>query len=272
MTYVHPKFGIAMSESQYADEWQYNSQYFIESGLYEWMLEQLGRAEVVLEIGCGSGASTSKIASTGREVFSIEVNKEAANAAALNLKAAGHEVRVLSPHDLKNWAPRSGIRVNILCADIFDEEVANALQESTFDALLCWMTGSYPEHIASILNKPYQSFEGSEMAEYRTKVQQRCYAVGARVLKQGGVVHIVDRAAMRSWNDKDELRNILAETQGKHAGPNYQIGRGDTMFKRLAKPFNTSRIQYVAPAEARNAPVNVLVSSKAHKCQMREEV
>lgn len=265
MTYVHPLFGIAMSEAQYADEWNENSRYFAENHLYDWMLEQLGSADLVLEVGCGSGASTSKIASSGKEILAIEVNKDAADAAVKNLTSAGHNAKILLPSDLPTWRPGGNEKVNILCADMFDEGIAAALPESTFDALLCWMTGSYPEHIATVLNKNYQSFEGSEMAAYRTKVQQRCYSVGARTLKQGGIVHVVDRAAMMSWNDKDELRKMLAEMQGENAGPSYQIGKGDTMFKRLDKPFNTSRIQYVAPSEASKAPVSALASSKARK-------
>lgn len=265
MTYAHPLFGIAMSEAQYAEEWNENSRYFAENHLYDWMLEQLGSADLVLEVGCGSGASTSKIASAGKEILAIEVNKDAVEAAIKNLTAAGHSARVLLPSDLPHWRPGGTEKVSILCADFFDEGIANALPESAFDALLCWMTGSYPEHIGAVLNKNHQSFEGSEMAAYRTKMQQRCYTVGVRTLKQGGIVHIVDRTAMMSWNDKDELRKMLADMQSEHAGPSYQIGKGDTMFKRLDKPFNTSRIQYVAPSEASKAPVSALASSKARK-------
>lgn len=265
MINAHPEFGVAMTEKEYAKEWEVNSRYFKDSGQYDWMLKQLGEAGVVLEIGCGSGVSTSKIASSGAEVLAVEVNKNAVNAAAVNLRALGYEVAVLTVDEFSGWMPGSGAKITILSADIFSEEVVNALPKFVFDALLCWMTGSYPEHIGNILDKHFEEFEGAEMSEYRIKVQQRSYEIGSHILKDGGLVHIVDRAAMNSWNDKDELRLVLAETQGELAGPNFKVGKEDTMFNKLAGSYNTSNIQYIKPSEGKNAHVNVLASSKAHK-------
>lgn len=265
MSLVHPTLGIPMTEAQYADEWRKNSQYFTENGLYDWMLEQLGTAKVLLEVGCGSGASTRKIASSGSEVLCIEVNKDAVNVAVNDLRAMGLNVSVLSLCDLQSWAPGTGINVSVLCADIFDDAVASAIPHGVFDAVLCWMTASYPAHISGILNKDFLSFDGSEGAAFRVKMQQRCYALGARALKNGGVVHIVDRGAMGSWNDKDYFRSMLVEAHREYAGSGYTIEKKDTLFKRLDKPFNTSHIQYVAPSEAVNAQVLTLSSCKAHK-------
>ncbi len=70
----HSLLGIAMSEAQYADEWKENSRYFTDNSLYDWMLEQLGPTNIVLEIGSGSGASTSKIAATGSKILGAVVD------------------------------------------------------------------------------------------------------------------------------------------------------------------------------------------------------
>ena len=155
--------------------------------------------------------------------------------------------------------------MKILCADIFNDSVTTNIPCEAFDAVLCWMTGSFPSHIGSVLNKDYRSFEGDEMATYRSKIQQRCYMIGAHALKPDGVVHIVDRLVISSWNDKDELRAELASMQSVLAGSSYKIDKADTLFKRLAKPFNTSRIRYIAPEGAQQARVTALASSRANK-------
>lgn len=263
MTYTHPLFGIAMTEIQYANEWEENSRYFSDNGHYKWMLEQLGVAEFVLEIGCGAGASTLSLATAGRKVISIEVNQAASIAAKTKLEKNGISVELIYLTELRNFISWDGCQVKILCCDVFNDGVLKAIKGDSVDAIICWMTGSHPEHIANVLNLDYKDFEGGEMATYRTKVQSRCYELGSSTLKTAGIVHIVDRAAMMSWNDKEILRDVLVERQGELAGNSYSITKPDAFFRKMTSNFATSKIQYVAPSEARTATISALASSRA---------
>lgn len=254
-----------MTETQYANEWEKNSYYFSDNGHYEWMLEQLGGAELVLEIGCGAGLSTLNLATAGKKVISIEVNQAASIAAKAKLEENGISVELIQLEDLQHSISWSGYQVKILCCDMFDEGVLKYIQRDSVEAIICWMIGSYPEHVANVLDRDYKDFEGGEMAAYRIKVQTRCYELGRSTLKIGGVVHIVDRAAMVSWNDKDKLRAILVDRQSELAGNSYSISKPDTLFRKMPSSFITSKIQYVAPTEARQAAISALTSSKASR-------
>jgi len=230
LTNKHPLFGVAITEAEYANEWEENSRYFSDNGHYMWMLEQLGGAELVLEIGCGAGLSTINLATAGKKVISIEVNKAASISAKTKLEKNGISVELIHLEDLQHPISWSGCQVKILHCDVFDEGVLKVIQRDSVDAIICWMTGSYPEHIANVLDIDYRSFEGGEMAEYRTKIQRRCYELGSTTLKIGGIVHIVDRTTMMSWNDKDILRGVLVERQSELAGNSYSISKPDTFF------------------------------------------
>lgn len=265
MTYYHPLLGVAMSEIQYANEWEENAHYFSDNGHYKWMLDQLGGAELVMEIGCGAGLSTLSLATAGKKVISIEVNQPASIAAKTRLEKNGISVELIQLKDLQRSISWSEHQVKILCCDVFDEEALKHIPRDSAEAIICWMTGSHPEHIANVLNLNYKDFEGGEMAEFRIKVQARCYELGRSTLKIGGVVHIVDRAAMMSWNDKDELRDVLVIKQSELAGNFYSISKPDTFFRKITSNFATSKIQYVAPTEAMHATTSALASSKASR-------
>lgn len=265
MTYDHPLFGVPMTETQYANEWEENSRYFSDNGHYKWMLEQLGGAEFVLEIGCGAGFSTLNLATAGKKIISIEVNQAASIAAKTRLEKNGISVELIQLKDLQHSISWGESQVKILCCDVFDEEVLKYIQRDSAEAIICWMIGSHPEHVASILDRAYKDFDGMEMAKFRIKVQTRCYELGRSTLKIGGVVHIVDRAAMMSWNDKDELRAVLVNRQNELAGNFYSISTPDTLFRKITSNFATSKIQYVAPKEARQATISALASSKASR-------
>jgi methylase of polypeptide subunit release factors len=59
---------------KYAREWNNDATYFFESGFYQWMEEQIRTQHYVLEIGCGTGASTEVLLSNSHKVIAIEEN------------------------------------------------------------------------------------------------------------------------------------------------------------------------------------------------------
>lgn len=263
MTKIHPKFGLPMTALQYAEEWQQSAEVFSAAGHYNWMSEQLGDAERVIEVGCGSGASTEALVTRGRQVLVIESNQHCAHSAAQRLISKGFSAEVISPDQLaalSSWNTRG---VKLLVADVLSTDVEQRLPSDWFDAVVCWLTGSSPEHIGTALGKPYMEFDGSEMPVYRSKIQERCYKIGVQAMRNDGIVHIIDRAAIRSWADKDLMRLELSNAVSAAAGPRYALSKADCFLRKLTEGLNHSSIQYVSQLPAGFEGVLVLTSARA---------
>lgn len=263
MDNMNPIFGRAMTPQEYAHEWKASAAHFAANRHYAWMIQQLGNKPLVLEVGCGSGASTLSLAQAGMRVVSLEDNEHLVTMAVEHLKANGISVEVISLDALNHRDLAAGTQVHIVQVNAFDHALATSLPYQAFDALICWMIGSTPGVIAAQLGKQLKSFDGSEMPFYREQVHKQCYELGRSCLKHGGTVQIVDRLGMNSWSDKDILRSQLAENHRELAGSGYIVTKEAAFFKKMEVSLNTSHIQYVAPANMAAAKVIALASAKA---------
>lgn len=252
-----------MTERQYADEWSRSADAFFSAGHYKWMCDQLGSANRVIEVGCGSGASTEALLALDRQVLAIESNSHCGDRTIERLRAKGISADPVSIDQLAGLTSWTATGVKVLVADALSPAIDEHLPANWFDAVACWMTGSNPEHISSVLGKPYTHFDGSEMSAFRLKVQQRCYNLGLRFLHDQGVVHVVDRAAIRSWADKDQMRKILADTFSTITEPHYTLTKTDCLLRKLTEGLNQSSIQYVGELPPGVTGVLVLTSARA---------
>ena len=245
---AHPIFGIPMNSEQYANEWSKNSNFFDANNHYNWMNESLGEAPLVLEIGCGSGYSTLSLLKTNRKVLVIETNEKCINEAIQKVTAQDinffHTGSINEAYDSLYDEAKKVIFLQI---DFF-EFIQQVNSKIKFDAIVCWLIGAAPEVIAKNLNKDFYSFEGNTMAIYRIKLHKACYELGTRVLKTGGIVHIIDRNVIRSWNDKDWARNEAIRAYSELSGEYYDIMLPN-VYLRKSGQFKTSQIQYVAVSD-----------------------
>lgn len=262
--HTHPKFGVPMNAEQYAEEWKKSAEAFSSANHYNWMGEQLGNVKRVIEVGCGSGASTESLVAAGRQILVIESNQHCAQFSHDRLKSKGIQVEMISISQLNGLTSWDKIGVKLLVQDIFSTQFEQHLPHGWFDAIVCWMIGSNPEHIGLSIGKPYMSFDGSEMPAYREKIQKRGYELGCNALKKGGIVHVVDRASISNWSDKDQLRGYLAESLGSVAGSRYNLTKGDCFLRKLTEGLSQSSIQYVSQVPASFNGVLVLTSVRAH--------
>lgn len=264
MSQVHPMFGVPMTALQYAEQWQQSAEAFFSAGHYNWMSDQLGDAKRIIEVGCGSGASTQALATADRQILVIESNQHCAESAFERLKSKGIVVDSISTDQLGDLVSWDSAGVKLLVEDILSPKIGARLPHSLFDAIVCWMTGSNPEHIGIAIEKQYILFDGCEMPAYRSKVQGRCFELGTQAMKSDGIVHVVDRAAIRSWADKDLMRLELATRLSDVAGPRYSLTKNDCFLRKLKEGLNQSSIQYVLQAPADFEGVLVLTSARAH--------
>lgn len=262
---THPIFGRAMTPAEYAAEWTKSANDFAAMGAYQWMAQQLGTATNVAEIGGGSGASTLQLLKDGRAVTSIDVNQQLVDSAQAYLQNTGMRTQLLTMADLPVGPATAVPAARALVANALSKDPDNAMQPSSLDAIICWMIGASPDVIERTLARPVEAFTGQEPADYREVVHRRCFVLGESWLKTGGTVHLVDRVVIRSWQDKDSMRDQAAAMYQTLAGKGYSIHRGNVFLRKL-EGLGGSAIQYAAPVEvASSRGVIALCSVKAIK-------
>lgn len=255
MSEVHPEFGKPMTEAEYAKEWEDNSSDFERRGFYTMPLERLGAPKTVLEIGCGAGRSTLALAKGGHKVIAYEINEVAVEKTREYLSLNGIENQVVRSFPS---APQDLPCVTLVLGDINAQDFSKLQEAERLGAVLCWFIGAQPDVIADSLRKPSLQLVTEDVRNYRLAIQSKCYEIGRHLLETGGMVQIVDRLALRSWQDKDPAREELAQMQRAISGPDYEISKSSTYLYKISGEFEASGIQYLT--ENSEARVNVVTS------------
>lgn len=189
--------GTLMSVKQYTAEWSRTSVKLDGQGVYAWMQTQLGTPKRVLEIGCGSGASTCAIVATGARVVAIESSPSAIQLTKLALENEGYSVSLVSLGSLTSATVNSQIDdVLLVEGSVLHPHLAQRLPREFFDAVACWLIGGAPSHVAQGLNRKIKQLTPDDMAKYRKLVHRTVFNLGASVLKSKGFVHIADRMGL----------------------------------------------------------------------------
>ena len=241
-----PRSFTAMSEEQYAERWHNSAMVFAQYSHYFWMAEQVGSLQSVLEVGCGSGEATYELTKKVSNIVVVEVSPVLASAARDLLVDKGIDVNLVDSPFIEPLNFKE-VQVTILVCDFFDSRIEYLLAGSCFGAVICWMIGAYPDLISKNIDKSIDQFSGEEMAEYREKIHRRCYEIGVNILDSDGVVNIVDRMGVSSWNDKNELRKQICETHSDLANRNYNISYADCMLRKIDMSLiNSADIGYIS--------------------------
>jgi len=258
MSEVHPEFGRLMTAEQYAKEWEENSSHFEKHGYYALPLERLGKPKAVMEIGCGSGRSTLALAKKGHRVVAVEINEPAARSAHEFL--SGHGISTDITGSFPNGSDESpdAPQVTIVVGDVFAEGALPAGGDWHPEAVLCWFIGAQLDVIAAFFGKSTMDLTSDDVRKYRLSLQAKCYEIGRRILRKGGIVQVADRMRLASWQDKDFAREEQAQTQAGLAGPDYSISRSSTFLARVSGGFEGSAIQYLT--QNAGAQVRVVTS------------
>lgn len=241
MNKLSSALGTPMTQEQYAQEWKVDAEHISGDGHYSWMTEQLRSQNLVVEIGCGAGASTLAIAKKSR-VICIESNLTLVELCKKNLLANNVSVQVVKITELAE----ANSQVVIVNCDIFDPSIESHLKTMRPDAIVCWLIGAAPETIAKNIYKKLEDFTGAEMAFYRAKVHKRAYELGSNILEPKGVIHIVERIHIKSWNEKDSARTAVVEIHNELASSNYLIDKNNTYLRRTPNGVRRSSISLMS--------------------------
>ena len=119
---------VRMNKKTYSEFWGKESKQLADQGIYAALSKEIPD-ENVLEIGCGSGLSTSYLAST-RSVLAIDNNEHLVSLANASLVA-------------------KGVAARIIHADLFalSEKEKNEIQAFTPKGIVSWFIGSHPDDV-----------------------------------------------------------------------------------------------------------------------------
>lgn len=229
--------GDPMRPDKYAAEWAQDSADISAAGGYAWMDGQLGACNQVLEIGCGSGEGTLQLAKT-RKVVSLEVNPSLLKQTHQRLLANGVSVEIVLQKAL--WT--STAQVRLVDISVFGSAVPSALGKQNFDAIVCWLPGASPDLVAMSNGVATSKVERKHIRTYRENVHRRCYVLGKKCLREGGVVHTVDRFGLTP----DLMQDAIEARVQQHAwlaGAGYTVNIADAALFPLPT-VGTSEIQY----------------------------
>jgi SAM-dependent methyltransferase len=209
---------LARRRSQYADTSRAEGAALAKEGHWQWMASLLGAPSPagaalvrggpptstssgrLLAVGCASGEGLRELLEAGWSVVSFDENIECLRPAhercGGKLLLRGHPLELA--HDAYtvryDAVPAFGDERCVLVeGDVVDDDhLAAALAGARrFDAVTCWLVDS---HEARLRHTGVRAVGIATLSEYRLGMQRLVYRLADRVLRPGGVLHVVDRA------------------------------------------------------------------------------
>jgi len=253
-------FGTPMTPAEYADQWVSDSAVMDSRSDYAWMAGLLPPSTVILEVGCGAGASTVAITRTGRAVIAIEQNEHMVSKARERLSSLCIRTAIAQPEQVTTPAPGEAV---IVTQSVLDSNLEGLMRAWGVDGIACWLIGTEPTAVANSINGSDDDFRDGDIARYRHLVHRRCYELGRSVVPAGGGVHVVDRCVIKGWFEKNRWRARYAYEHKALAGGGYTIGVDNVWLRRIPDVFGTSKIQYLMDREPDDARYVACVGSVA---------
>lgn len=188
----------------YARTWSRgDARAFEADGHYSWMARFVGGFSRVFEVGVGDGRATLELLNQGHVVVGIDENPECLALAEARIRTAGKPVSVVhrqtavsyggghalafTPASLE-WPEQGALLVD---ADLLnDPSLWDWATGSTADAVICWLMGT---HNARERNDYVAWLRVGSSTEYRLRVENKAFEFADRLLRPGGVLHLVRR-------------------------------------------------------------------------------
>lgn len=218
--YKELKEFISNSRIDYKEQWKIDSTTINNRGHYDWMASFITSHNFVLEIGTGTGYSTLKLLDNGHKVIGIDENLECLIEAYELLTSQGKNVTLITRENLSSELNNSKYIINYSSFDIdinqydgilIEADILNKKDEflsswlnslGGFDAIVCWLIGS---HSARPFNESMPAWVKGNPFYYRISVQNEVYELADIILKNNGLLHLVDRSPEINEKIKEEI-------------------------------------------------------------------
>lgn len=233
---------VKLQKSEYANKWSVDAQNYRKNEDYAWMSSFIHDYRNVIEIGTGDGSSTLSLLEDGHIVVGIDENLECLRKAYDTVKSAGYPVKLIHRGNLKTTMtgykmeykrlkqniPDSGAL--LIEGDIINDPfLVEWLEQNAFDAIVCWLIGS---HAVRSLNDAVMA---RDARQYRFHVQNRVYEIADKILREKGILHIVDRikspneeekkSILESHKDQASVTSLNVLTLDIREQPEFELGK-----------------------------------------------
>jgi hypothetical protein len=222
----------------YANAWKMTAAALEAAGHYGWMADLLGGSAApprkrLLEVGTGTGEGLRVLLDRGWRAVSVDENVACLRAAhellggtvlfrgsAREAGEGAYDVAYsggIPMSEAPVQVAREHVRPPVLQArtvlvegDVLgDEELTAALLAAgPFDAVTCWLLDT---HAARLQSSKVRAIGIRTADEYRIGVQRLVYRLADKILDEGGVLHVVDRAPAAIHSPAGALSEAAAQ-------------------------------------------------------------
>jgi hypothetical protein len=220
---------LELRRQEYAETWKMTAAALEAGGHYTWMADLLGgtagaaaHGKRLLEIGTGGGEGLRMLLERGWRAVSVDENVACLRAA--HALCGGTVLFRGSPREAAEGAyaiayaggvPMGEAAAVLVEGDVIgdDELTAALIAAGPFDAVTCWLLDT---HAARLRDERVRAIGMRSADEYRIGVQRLVYRLADRVLRAGGILHVVDRleSALGEAAAQGVLRLRAAMAQG----------------------------------------------------------
>lgn len=227
---------LVRGRQRYAEEWSGNAKTFARDGHYSWMAALLDGHDPILDVGPGNGCGTVALIARGHTVVAVEENPDCLDRAHAELIAAGidvaHERRGVLGAASEGYAVEYGMPAStmpqrgalLLEGDVLNDSALESWlnDHGPFGAVACWLLGTYFERTGNAGLKQL-SIAGPD--SYRLQVHEKLFRLAGRVLRDDGVVHLVDRSV------------LVPDDMGSQPGSAPWLAQARAAYEAMARPF-----------------------------------
>lgn len=263
----------AESQRLYATTWEVTSRLQYARGDYDWMARQLTshHVERLFDVGCGSGhallALMSQLPELNR-IVAVDENLDCLRSARNTLAAAGHGSELIERFDgvhspqgfVQNERAFVGplpLPIALIEADPMSDAYLEAalLSDGPFDAVTIWLTGAHMWRRSNVVSRARRVRSEHDL---RILLQNDVYELADRILRPGGILHVVDRSEAPT---SDFLYQAYLQAHREQAEPT-TLDIRDIEYRLWTSPEGgRTQMIYKAPDDREEAdPLIALVS------------
>jgi SAM-dependent methyltransferase len=238
--------------SRYAAQWAVTSRHFYEAGYYNWMVARIAGHTRTLEVGCGMGYSTLTLARVGHKVVSVDENPMCLKATQALLEKEGYSTKLILRGQVGPM-PDGGYVMNygsvrldgqadvvLVEGDLLEDHelVVWLTNGEKFDSVACWLLGTHQYRGREIRLAGYPI---KSPFDFRIFVQNAAYELADLVLKQHGILNVIDRGTIA---DDPAILNGIKEAHREQASVT-SLEVGEVRFLDYAEPVDPAGIGMV---------------------------